>query len=207
MSGESFLLLSLKESKSKRLAQIISNATSRKILDHMATKEHVTETSLAKELELPLSTVHYNLKALLDNKLISAEEYHYSSKGKEVLHYQLAKKYIIIAPADADSSFLEKIKKFLPPTIFVFAVAGVIHLVQNFTSKGATSLSASMAIGGAKMAVNTADAVAREAAVQQAVPIVAEAHSAVPSITLWFLIGAIVALTALFLWDWIRKKK
>src|SRR3989339_473603 len=109
---ETFMLVSLEESKAKKLAQIVSNDTCRKILEHLAKKES-TETELSKELDMPISTAHYNLKMLVENGLVKAEEFHYSEKGKTVNHYSLANKFIIIAPAGTES-LPSKLKKFLP---------------------------------------------------------------------------------------------
>src|SRR3989344_3588410 len=111
MAKEKFLLVSLKEDKAKKLAQVISNDTSRKILDYLAEKE-ATESDLAKTLEVPISTIHYNLKALMDAGIIEVEEFHYSQKGKEVNHYKLANKYIIIAPKGT-YGIKEKLKSIL----------------------------------------------------------------------------------------------
>ena len=90
MAKNSFLLVSLKEDKAKELAQVISNASCRKILDYLAEKEDATETELAKKLGIPISTVHYNLKHLVKGGLVIVDEFHYSEKGKEVNHYKLA---------------------------------------------------------------------------------------------------------------------
>jgi len=123
MAKETFMLVSLKEDKAQKLAQVISNPTCRKILDHLALKE-VSETDIAKELNIPLSTVHYNLSQLKESKLVETEEFHYSKKGKEILHYKLANKYIIIAPKDASSSFLESLKTLIPVTTIIAAGLG-----------------------------------------------------------------------------------
>jgi DNA-binding transcriptional ArsR family regulator len=61
MASEKFLLVSLKEDEAKKLAQVISNDTSRKILDFLASRKDATETEIATHLEMPLSTTHYNL--------------------------------------------------------------------------------------------------------------------------------------------------
>lgn len=98
MSKEKFVLVSLKEDKAKELAKVIANESCRRILDYLAENNDATETQLAEKLSFPISTVHYNLKHLLAGGLITADEYHYSEKGKEVNHYKLANKYIIIAP-------------------------------------------------------------------------------------------------------------
>jgi len=122
MTKEKFILVSLKDEESKKLAQIITNDTSRKILDYLADKE-TTESELAEKLGIPISTVHYNLQALVKGRLVEAEEYHYSEKGKEVLHYKLANKYIIIAPKST-FGIKERLKKILP--------VGLIALTGSF---------------------------------------------------------------------------
>ena len=90
------MIFDLQEDKAKKLAQVVTNDSCRKILDYLADKE-ATETDLAEKLGLPMSTVHYNLSQLVGTGLIIADEFHYSKKGKEVNHYKLANKYIIIA--------------------------------------------------------------------------------------------------------------
>ena len=89
MAEEPFLLVSLKEKEAKELAQVISSKTCRKILDALS-KGSATESELSKMLKLPMSTIHYNLQLLIKSKLITADEYHYSEQGKEVLHYSLS---------------------------------------------------------------------------------------------------------------------
>lgn len=129
---DSFMLIDLKEDKAKELAQVISNKTARKILDYLATKESVTETDISDDLGLPLSTIHYNMKLLTDTNLVLADEFHYSEKGREVNHYKLANKTIIIAPGNMEKeSFKQKLMKILPAVTIVAAVAGIIQLVQS----------------------------------------------------------------------------
>ena len=101
----SFLLVDLKEDKAKKLAQVISNDSCRKILDYLTHKDKATETEISKDLKLALSTVHYNLKHLNKSGLVIVEEFHYSQKGKEVNHYKLANKFIIIATSNNPSLF------------------------------------------------------------------------------------------------------
>ncbi|MBN2052121.1 helix-turn-helix domain-containing protein [Candidatus Woesearchaeota archaeon] len=171
MAKDPFLLVSLEENESKALAQVISNDTARKILDLLSKKESATETDIAKELKLPLSTVHYNLQALVKANLVKSEEFHYSEKGKEVNHYSLANKLIIIAPKGAKTeSFKDKLKAILPISIIVLAVGGVIQLFNKLM----------LGMGSAKLmaaAPSTFDYVAQRSAdvVENAVPEATEA--------------------------------
>jgi len=130
MVENNFLLVDLNEPKTKKLAETITSDTSRHILNYLTEKEG-TESVIAEKLKIPLPTAHYHLQKLLEAGLVVVEEFHYSQKGREVNHYKLANKYIIIAPKKV-SGLSEKLKGILP-------VAGVVLLVSAllglFTSK------------------------------------------------------------------------
>ena len=196
MADESFLLVSLKESKSKKLAQVISNETCRKILEALSKKEY-TETDLAKKLGLPLSTVHYNIQQLIESRLVVVEEFHYSEKGKEVNHYKLAKKLIIIAPDDASESFMQKLKKILPAGLTTVITGIIIQLNYQKISFG----SAAKAVG--ERAFDAAPAaLAATSELQQA-----SSQSATAYPGLWFVFGAIVLFSVYSLTVWIISKR
>src|SRR3989338_2632688 len=132
---EKFLLVSLEEAKAKELAQVITNDTSRRILDYLAEQADATETKIAKDLAIPLPTVHYNLKQLVTTKLVQAKEFHYSQKGKEVLHYSIANKYIIIAPKGAAVGIKDKLKSLLPAITLVGAIGFAYQYATSFSLK------------------------------------------------------------------------
>lgn len=119
--------------QAKKLAQVIGNPTCLKILDYLAGKD-ATETQVGEEdLKIPLSTVHYNLQQLVGAKLVVIEEFHYSPKGREVNHYKLADKFIIIAPKDDDPSFLARLKNLVPAAVVTLGLATVLKSMEFFT--------------------------------------------------------------------------
>jgi DNA-binding transcriptional ArsR family regulator len=203
MAKEKFVLVSLKENKAKKLAQVISNESCRKILDHLAEKE-ATETELAEKLEIPISTVHYNLKHLTDAGLVTVEEFHYSEKGREVNHYKLANKYVIIAPKST-FGIKEKLKAILPVALVTVVTAGLLRL---FTGRMATLGAAKAGVREAVMATApemeeaATDAVATGLANVTRAPPVSE-----PSIALWFLIGAVFAIVIYIIIQYILSKR
>src|SRR3990167_9878441 len=134
MTNKNFLLLSLEDSKTKKIANVVSNESCRKILDYLAKKE-ATESELAEKMQMPISTIHYNLQQLMETGLIITEEFHYSEKGKEVLHYKLANKYIIISPKGT-YGLKEKLKGILPTALITLGTAGIIQLFSKYFSKG-----------------------------------------------------------------------
>ncbi|MBS3159375.1 winged helix-turn-helix transcriptional regulator [Candidatus Woesearchaeota archaeon] len=133
MTNEKFLMVSLEEDKTRDLAQIISNTTARKILDFLSEKNYC-ESDIAKKMSLPISTVHYNIQALLKNNLIEERDFVWSEKGKKVSIYGLANKLIIIAPKGQKENFFEKIKNIIPVAVIGFLVSGILWLTKLFTS-------------------------------------------------------------------------
>lgn len=134
MAEEPFVMLSLKDDKAKKLANALTNKSADKILAYLASHDNATESEIAKAIKVPLSTINYTMRVLIEAKLVLANEYSYSEKGREVNHYKLAKKYIIIAPDDADEGFLSRLKNFLPAATLAVALAGIVRLYQMFFS-------------------------------------------------------------------------
>jgi DNA-binding transcriptional ArsR family regulator len=211
MADESFVLLSLREQQSKKLAQVIGNETARLLLDHLSSKEFSTETELAKALKLPLSTVHYNMKALVESGLVLADEYHYSEKGKEVPHYRLAKKLIIIAPKD-EKSLAERLRKLFPLAIVAIAGAALIEIGGRILSAGSRNATEFAGPALMKAAAPMADVATDEAArgmmlSAEAAPLSAQASVAFPTpAAVWFFAGACAILVIMLAWELSRKK-
>ncbi len=200
MAKKNFILLSMEDDKIKKISNVISNESCRKILDYLADRE-ATETELAEKLQIPISTVHYNLQQLMETGLVSAEEYHYSPKGKEVNHYRLANKYIIIAPKKT-YGIKEKLRSILPVALIAAGAAGIIQLVQKFpatrTFAAQDMLAKSMI---AEREIASAPAMAQAA---DAVQIVVSPLW--KNIALWFFIGAVFALLVYFMISWYRRE-
>jgi len=197
MPNKNFLLLSLEDAKIKKVSNVISNDSCRKILDYLSDKES-TETELAEKLGIPISTVHYNLQQLMETGLISAEEFHYSQKGKEVMHYKLANKYIVIAPKNT-SGIREKLKSILPAVLIAAGAAGIIHFfTEYYYSARIVAPQNMMAAKSAAM-----DRMAESAtSASQTAPIIQVVQ---PNIALWFLGGALFALLIYFVIGLFRK--
>ena len=204
MAKKNFILLSMEDSKIKKISNVISNESCRKILDYLANKES-TESELASKLNIPISTVHYNLQQLMETGLIDAEEYHYSEKGKEVNHYRLANKYIIIAPKNT-YGIKEKLKSILPVVFIVSGAALAIQLMNNYFSAGNMMNAKETA---SDMGARFASAPAMQKAAAETTNQMTQNSQSIFSFTniaLWFFIGAVFALLVYFLVGFNRKK-
>jgi predicted ArsR family transcriptional regulator len=226
MTKKSFLLVSLNESKAKKLAEVISNNTCRKMLDYLSSKQDATESEMAKELGIPISTVNYNMKALVDAKLVKSDEYHYSPKGKEVSHYKLANQYVIIAPEGEKELIRERLKSIIPTALIMGAAAAIIKIFSSglgaaqSTAAPLMMKAAGEAAPAAAPLMQASRAMADEA-VAEAAPAAQEfvaenapmmldtgrqAASNAPEIALWFFIGAVAGVAVYLLIEWIIKK-
>lgn len=193
MSKSNFLLVDLNEPRTKKLAETITSETSRKILNHLVEKEE-TEANIAKMLNLPISTVHYHLQKLQEAHLITAKEFHYSQKGREVLHYKLANKYIIIAPKSV-SGLKEKLKGILPVALVVLGISAVIKFLQG-ASQAVPRMEAAVADASQELAYEASLKMTQEVAViQQQTDIAA-----------WFLVGSLAALMIYLIVELIRER-
>ncbi|MEW5897133.1 MAG: helix-turn-helix domain-containing protein [Nanoarchaeota archaeon] len=204
MPKSNFLLVDLNEEKTKKLAETITSETSRKILNHLAEKDD-SEANIAKELALPISTVHYHLQKLTEANLVVVEEFHYSRKGREVNHYKLANKYIIIAPKKV-SGLKQALKNILPVGLLIFGISAVIKVLQKF-SLGTEASAGEIAAG--EMLKASARNVADQA-VQEAAPLLAEVplsgNAPAPDIALWFLLGGLAALGIYLLFVVVKER-
>ncbi len=206
MPDEPFLLVSLEEAKAKKLASVLQNKTCTKLLNHLSRHKEATESKLAQQLKLPLSTVHYNLQQLVTAGLVVADEYHYSAKGREVLHYRLANKYIIIAPQAEQEGFLQRLKKILPAFSVVVGVAAALQLLGWWVTRSASSAAAVATVAAPPaLKAEALDAAARAAPLAATAPGVepvattTATHTLLTTLTstpvlLAFLVGGIVAL-------------
>ncbi len=187
---ETFLLVSLQEEKAKDLAKIIHNDSSRKILNYLANADFASESQLSKELELPISTVHYNLVHLQQGGLIEVDEFHYSKKGKEINHYKLANKFIIISPKPTEkirSELKKRLKSLLPVVLVAVAVGWVTKL---FSVKN-TALSASSVM------------IKEDASFAMASGAIENTQ---PNVFLWFFAGVFTVVILYLIYELIRNK-
>ena len=123
-----FKLVQASTSQAHALTKILSNKTAQKILESLE-KAKKTESQVAKELSIPISTVHYNMKQLVGAGLVKNDEYSYSQKGREIIHYSLTDQHIVIQTKPSLSIAL--LQQILP-AILIFCL-GLFVFEDIFT--------------------------------------------------------------------------
>jgi len=186
---EKYILVSLEEDKAKDLANVISNNTSRKILDYLSSKDEASETEISKELRLPLSTVHYNLQQLKKNSLVETKRFMYSEKGKKIEFYRVVKKFIVIAPKYTRRNLINQV---LPLFLISAGIAFIIQWLSNLKTQAFT-------ITDNLMAKESGTALVQQAAQ----PVI---QQSINYYGYWFLAGAWMILLIYIVINLIKRK-
>jgi len=126
-----FIILPFDES-SKKIIEALNNDTARKILEVLS-EEALSTSQIAEKLNLPLTTVQYNVKKLLEAKLIKVKFKRFSEKRREVEYYEPSKKLIVILPERMEvKRAIEVLKKALYVACVLMLAGGVGMLIQGF---------------------------------------------------------------------------
>ena len=196
MAKQNFLLVSLEESQSKQLAEVLSNDTSRKIIDFLSSQEDATESDVAKMLNIPLPTVHYNLQKLKEAQLVAVEEFHYSKKGREIDHYKLANKYVIITPRPV-KGIKNALKSILPVSIILAGLTSLLALYDK-TKDSMPRVDT--------FSIQSAEDAASSIAMKSTEAIIAAPVTASTPLWLWFLCGGIVTIILFIIVHLIQRR-
>ena len=151
---------------SEKTAKILSNKTARKILESLDKKKSTSQ--IAKDLNLPLTTVDYNMTQLKKAGLIKSGYYKWSKRGNRMKLYEPAGEIFVYAP-EQKHSLLEAMNRLIVPAVLgISAVSGFITqkllygnaVTTSITEKAVTD---SFLRGGAEYSAPVADKVASTA--------------------------------------------
>jgi DNA-binding transcriptional ArsR family regulator len=198
MTDEKFILVSMEDSRSKKIADALGNKTCRKLVDYLAEKNEASAKDISDELKIPLNTLDYNLKLLLDSEIIEKKKnFFWSKKGKKIAMYGLSNKSIIISPKSTKIS--SKLKSLIPPTMLVAVSTFAIWAYNKISSASQYTVSR-----GAEMLKTVSDNSA--GIVSTAAPSTPIYN---PSILfnnvhnwIWFLAGSVLALIIFSILNW-----
>jgi DNA-binding Lrp family transcriptional regulator len=120
MDENHFMLVSLEDSKSKAISEVLGSKTCKKIIGYLSERKEASQKDLSDALAIPMNTLDYNIKKLLDSGFIQKRKnFFWSQKGKKIVMYELSNKSIVISPKKSPS---QKFKSILPA--FILTAAG-----------------------------------------------------------------------------------
>jgi len=193
---KNYLLISLDDERSKNISEVLGSKSCKKILDLLAEKE-MSETDIARTLEIPLNTAEYNIKKLLSSGLIEKAKHWWSVKGRKIEMYKLSNKYIVISPKSKPSS---KIRTIIPALILSGIFAFIIYIYQK--SQQVLPVLKSEEYSAPLM--SAAGSVSDASTCGVATNVVNVATSFVQSVSpaVWFLGGAVIAIILILVLNW-----
>lgn len=97
MSDEDVMVVEQGSFEAQRIAKAMSSPTSSDLYNQLSLGP-MSATALAEKTKLPLTTVKYHLKNLLDAGLIEIEKTKWSVKGREMKIYRVIDRVVILAP-------------------------------------------------------------------------------------------------------------
>jgi ABC-type glycerol-3-phosphate transport system permease component len=128
-------------------------------------------------------------------RLVEVDEFHYSKKGKEVNHYRVANKIIIITPKETEG-FKEMLKKLLPIGIIGVGATFIIHFVNQWNSNAHQEILMSVA--------KQDSALMAGARSYEAAPTIIQTE---PNFAMWFFFGCLFTVVMIIIFGYFRSKK
>lgn len=187
-----FILIGLNDERSKKIAEVLGNKTCKKIINYLSETKEASEKDISDALKIPINTVEYNLKKLLNSGLVEkTKNFFWSKKGKKIPMYKLAKKHIIISPKIKKPS-LTALKTIIP--VALISGIGAVLIRQSLLVREKV-----MAQGGeiAKTVGFDATEAARNAITSGG----CIAPQTIP-VWIWFLLGASLATLIFTILNW-----
>ena len=179
--NKKYLLLSLEDSRVKIIAEILGNKTSNKMIDFLSEVKEASGKDIADELKIPLNTVGYNLKKMIQAGIVEeTKNFFWSAKGKKIKMYRFANKSILISPKQKKIS--SEAKQILPVALLSGLAAAAVKFY--FANRQTSSMEdASVALYSMKKTAEIGN----------------NFISASEYYWLWFLAGTFFSI-ALFIW-------
>ena len=136
--------------ESRKITQILSNETSLKILELLG-KKSMSATKIAEELNLPLTTVKYNLDSLYESDLIKIKQIKWSQKGRQIKIYESVEKLIVLVPSRTSIdklSIISLLQKYMGVIgAAFFAAAGIEYFSAYMQAQRIVGATAPLRMG------------------------------------------------------------
>jgi len=191
----------------------MSNDTARNVLEAIASNP-LSASQIAEKLDIPLSTVQYNLDKLNDAGLVKVARTKHSEKMKPVKIYAPQRKFVVIVPEKTDrKNVIATLKRYLTVIFFAVAGSGMIEFLA-IKMKGP--------IGEVTRSVTPVEEGRPLGPVPAPTPMPEIVPSPIPAPKgigldfgfdifahpgLWFLFGCLFVILAVFLIDYLGRKK
>jgi predicted ArsR family transcriptional regulator len=200
MADENFILVSLDDSKSKEISEVLGSKTCKKIIAYLSENKEASQKDLSDNLKIPMNTLDYNMKKLLVSGFVQKRKnFFWSKKGKKIIMYELSNKSIVISHKKTSG---EKLKSIIPAVLLTAAGTFAVWTYEKISMATSSLERTAMGTG----ATNTLDK-----AVSETASYVASAPTSLspevffqntPLLWGWFLAGALFVLLVYSIVNW-----
>lgn len=191
MDENHFMLVSLEDSKSKAISEVLGSKTCKKIISYLSERKEASQKDLSNALNIPMNTLDYNIKKLLDSGFIQKRKnFFWSTKGKKIVMYELSNKSIVISPKKAPS---QKLKSILPAFILTAAGTFAVWVYEKiiYAKESLSDTSQTLLSKGAEITPATGISPSDYLITPHPTPIWA-----------WFLAGALLMIVIISIINW-----
>jgi predicted transcriptional regulator len=197
MGEENFILVSLEDSKSKEISEVLGSKTCKKIIAYLSKNKEASQKDLSDNLKIPMNTLDYNIKKLLLSGFIEKRKnFFWSKKGKKIVMYELSNKSIVISHKKTSG---EKLKSIIPAFILTAAGTFAVWSYEKLSSLSLFEETVSMGAGSNNLADK---AVTESVTYATATPAINNFLQSTPIVWGWFLAGALFVLLVFSVVNW-----
>lgn len=200
MATKNYLMIDLSDSRSSKIAEVMTNKTCKKIIEAISEKE-LSESDISENLKIPMNTVGYNIKKLVDAGLIEkSAKFFWSSRGKKVVYYRLSNKKIVISP--------KTMMRGIVPTVLIST--GIAVLIRAwYLMNSAKQESMKVFAESFDSALSSGSSASMDTIIFE--PSLSDKFYTfmvnAPNSYVWFLIGALSALLVFVLINWSKNER
>jgi len=200
MSEENFILVSLEDSKSKEISEVLGSKTCKKIISYLSENKEASQKDLSDNLKIPMNTLDYNIKKLLSSGFIQKRKnFFWSKKGKKIVMYELSNKSIVISHKKTSG---EKMKSIIPALILTAAGTFAVWTYEKISMASSAFQRTAMGAGSNNL-FNEAAKDSVEAITATTPSISSDIfYQSTPLVWGWFLAGAIFVLAIFSIVNW-----
>jgi predicted transcriptional regulator len=195
MDENHFMLVSLEDAKSKSISEVLGSKTCKKIIGYLSERKEASQKDLSNALSIPMNTLDYNIKKLLDSGFLQKRKnFFWSKKGKKIVMYELSNKSVIISPKKSSS---QKFKSILPAfiltavgTFAVWAYDSIKYSMINTSNSFADSSEIFLSKGAEIASVSPST-------LSNSTNYIMNSHS-----WPWFLVGSLLMISIISIINW-----
>jgi len=200
MSDENFIMVSLDDSKSKEISEVLGSKTCKKVIAYLSENKEASQKDLSDNLKIPMNTLDYNMKKLLSSGFIQKRKnFFWSKKGKKIIMYELSNKSVVISHKKTSG---EKLKSVIPAVLLTAAGTFAVWTYEKISLVSSNLPRVAMGTGTTNVLDKAVSETASYAGSSAPGTMQNIFFQNTPLLWGWFLAGALFVLLAYSIVNW-----